>query len=171
MNKNHRSITKIVRLSVLLAIGVVLNYFEHILIPVPIVPGVKFGLANTIGLVVLYYFSEKEFVAIGFLRVLMTALFTGFGFGFFISLSGWFVSTLMVVIMYQFQKLSVFGLSLLSAVAHGIGQVIMVSILYESIYMLNYLPILCVSGLISGLLVGLLSSEVLKRVKLVEAHE
>ena len=71
-------------LGLLLAIGVVISYGESVLLPLAfIAPGVKLGLANTIGLIVLYYFGLKEYVSIGFLRVILTALFTGFGFNFF----------------------------------------------------------------------------------------
>jgi len=158
-------IKKMTRLAILLALGVIINYMEHVLLPTSfIAPGVKLGLANTIGLIVLYYFGVKEFVAIGFLRVVMTALFTGFGFNFFISLSGWGLSTLIVLILYAQNKLSIIGLSMVSAVFHGIGQVIMVSILYESMLMLNYLPILSVTGIISGLMIAVITKEVLRRI-------
>ena len=48
---------KIVRLSIFLAMGIVLNIIES-LIPIPIaIPGIRLGLANTMGLIVLYYYS------------------------------------------------------------------------------------------------------------------
>ena len=158
-------IRKMTRLAILLALGVIINYMEHVLLPTSfIAPGVKLGLANTIGLIVLYFFGAKEFLAIGVLRVVMTALFTGFGFNFFISLSGWGLSTLIVLILFVQNKLSIIGLSMVSAVFHGIGQVIMVSILYESLLMLNYLPILSVTGIVSGLLIAIITKEVLRRI-------
>ena len=46
---------KIVRLAIFLALGIVLNIVES-LIPIPIaVPGIRLGLANTMGLIVLYF--------------------------------------------------------------------------------------------------------------------
>ena len=67
--RNH-STKKIVRLALFLALGVVLNIIESMLpILIPI-PGVKLGIANTIGLIVLYYYGPKEYTLIGFLRVL-----------------------------------------------------------------------------------------------------
>ncbi len=158
-------IRRMTRLAILLALGVILNYMEHVLLPTAfIAPGVKLGLANTVGLIVLYFFGVPEFLFIGFLRILMTSLFTGFGFNFFIALSGWGLSSLFVVIAYYGNKFSIFGLSMISAVLHGIGQVIMVSLLYESVYMLNYLPILSGAGIISGLLIALIAKEALRRI-------
>ncbi len=162
---NNLGIKKMTRLAILLALGVILNYFEHFFLPTSfIAPGVKLGLANTVGLIVLYFFGIKEFIAIGLLRVVMTSLFTGFGFNFLIAGSGWLLSTAIVVTLYYWNKLSIFGLSMAAAVTHGIGQVAMVAILYESVYMLNYLPILTVTGIISGAVIALIAREALRRI-------
>lgn len=162
---NKLSVKKMTRLAILLALGVILNYMEVVLLPTAfIAPGVKLGLANTVGLIVLYFFGVKEYVAIGLLRIILTSLFTGFGFNFLIAMSGWSLATLFVVILYMIQKFSIFGLSMAAAVAHGIGQVMMVSILYESVFMLNYLPILSFTGIISGLIIALISKEALRRI-------
>ena len=66
-----------------LAIAVIANYIEH-LIPLPFMyPGVKLGLANAVGLIVLYYLGRKAYSVFGILRVLLSAvLFTGFGSSF-----------------------------------------------------------------------------------------
>ena len=154
---------KIVRLAIFLAIGIVLNIVES-LIPIPIaVPGIRLGLANTMGLIVLYFYSPKEYIAIGFLRVFFVALFrTGLGsMSFILSLSGWAISTLITLLIYLFGKASVYGLSITSALFHQVGQIIMVMIIYQLPEMVNYLPVLLITGGISGALVGFISSKVL----------
>ena len=161
----NNSTKKIVRLALFLALGVVLNIIESMLPVLIAVPGVKLGIANTIGLVVLYFYGPKEYVLIGFLRVLLVALLrTGIGsIAFVLSLSGWFVSTLFVLLIYSFRKVSIYGLSMGSAVMHGVGQIIMVVVIYSLPEMINYLPVLIISGLISGNVLALLCSELLKR--------
>ena len=86
----NNSTKKIVRLSLFLALGVVLNIIESMLPVLIPVPGVKLGIANTIGLIVLYYYGPKEYTLIGFLRVILVALLrTGIGsISFILSLSG-----------------------------------------------------------------------------------
>ena len=161
----NQSTKKIVRLALFLALGVVLNIIESMLpILIPI-PGVKLGIANTIGLIVLYYYGPKEYTLIGFLRVLLVALLrTGIGsISFILSLSGWLLSTLFVLFVYNFKKVSIFGLSMSSAVMHGVGQIIMVVFIYSLPEMINYLPILIISGIISGNVLALLCSELLKK--------
>ena len=103
---------KIVRLAIFLALGIVLNIVES-LIPIPIaVPGIRLGLANTMGLIVLYFYSPKEYIAIGFLRVFFVALLrTGLGsVAFILSLSGWAISTLITLLIYFIHKSSIYGL-------------------------------------------------------------
>ena len=165
-SKSSKTIKKITRLSLFLALGIILNLVES-MIPLPIaIPGVKLGLANTIGLVILYYYSPKEYISIGFLRVLIVGLLrTGlFSVAFILSLSGWFLSTLIVVMLYCLKKFSIYGLSCVSAVFHGVGQMIAVSIIYNSFGLVMYYPILMISGIITGLLTALLTSLVLLKV-------
>lgn len=154
---------KIVRLSIFLALGIVLNIVES-LIPLPIaIPGIRLGLANTMGLIVLYYYSPKEYVAIGFLRVFFVALFrTGLGsLASMISFGGWLISTIITLLIYIFKKSSIYGLSVVSAMFHQVGQIIMVMIIYQLPEFINYLPVLLLSGSISGVLVAFLTSKIL----------
>lgn len=161
----NNSTKKIVRLSLFLALGVVLNIIESMLPVLIPVPGVKLGIANTIGLIVLYYYGPKEYTLIGFLRVILVALLrTGIGsISFILSLSGWLLSTIFILLIYLIKKVSIFGLSMSSAVMHGVGQIIMVIFIYSLPEMINYLPILIVSGIISGNVLALLCSELLKK--------
>lgn len=162
--KKESLIHKIVRLAIFLALGIVLSIIESsIPIPLPI-PGIRLGLANVMGLIVLYYYSPKEFIAIGFLRVFAVALLrTGIGsIGSLISFSGWLVSTIVTLLVYLNKKTSIYGLSIISALFHQVGQIITVMILYERIEFINYLPVLLLTGAISGTLVALLSSTILR---------
>lgn len=163
--KTSKNIKKISQLSLFLAIGIIFNIVEA-MIPIPIaIPGVKLGLANTIGLIVLYYYSPKEFIFVGFLRVLLVGLLRSglFSVSFLLSLSGWLLSSIIVILLYYFHKFSIYGLSCTSAVFHGIGQMIVVMIIYHSQGLILYLPILMLTGLITGVLTAFASSLVLSK--------
>ncbi len=154
---------KIVRLAIFLALGIVLNIVES-MIPLPIaVPGIRLGLANTMGLIVLYFYSPKEYISLGILRVFIVGLLrTGLGSpSFILSLTGWALSTFITLIVYLFHKASIYGLSIISALFHQVGQIIMVILLYQLPSMINYLPILLITGAISGFLVALITSQIL----------
>ena len=156
---------KLVKISLLLAFAIIINFVES-LIPLPIpLPGVKIGLANCIGLMVLYCFSKKDYVFFNCLKVVMVALLrTGFGTAFFISLAGTFFSTVFTLLVFRFTKASIYGLSIVGALFHSLGQVLMVMILYDNIYMINYLPLLEIVSIISGCLTAFISANVLYRI-------
>ena len=155
---------KMVKIALLLSIALIVNYLES-LVPLPLpLPGVKLGLANCIGLVVLCLYDEKDYILFNVLKVFMVALLrTGFGTSFFIGLSGTFCATVVTLVFYKLSKSSIYGLSVVGAVFHALGQVLMVIVLYNNIYMINYLVILEVTSVISGVLTAFLASVTLQK--------
>ena len=151
---NNRT-NKMVKISLLLAIALIVNFLES-LVPLPLpLPGVKLGLANCIGLVVLCLYTEKDYVVL--------LLRTGFGTSFFIGLCGTVLATIFTLLAYKLTKASIYGLSVIGAVFHALGQVIMVIILYNSIYMINYLVVLEIASVISGVLTAFIASVTLQK--------
>lgn len=155
---------KMVKVSLLLAIALIINYLES-LVPLPLpLPGVKLGLANCIGLMVLCLYEEKDYIIFNILKVFLVALLrSGFGTSFFIGLSGTLLSTIFTLIVYRFSKASIYGLSVAGAFFHALGQVLMVILLYNSVYMINYLVILEVASVISGIITAFVASVTLQK--------
>ena len=158
---NNKSIA---RYALFLALAIIANYIEH-LIPLPFVfPGVKLGLANSIGLLVLYYFDRKSYAVFGLMRVLISAiLFVGFGSSFLISFGGTVFATLITILLVSFTKTSIYGISATAAVFHGIGQVVVVSMLYNTVQMMRYVFILSISGVVTGLLMAFVTAMLIKK--------
>ena len=146
----------LVKYAIFLSIAVIASYIEH-LIPLPFLfPGAKFGLANSIGLLILYIYGKERYIVFGLLRVLISALlFSGFGTTFMISLGGNILASLITILLLFNKKISVFGISVNGAIFHGIGQIIVVSIIYQTIQMFNYAIVLTISGIVSGVLMAL----------------
>jgi heptaprenyl diphosphate synthase len=151
-------------LTMLLAMGILLHMFEPSL-PIPI-PGVKLGLANIIGLITFFMFSYKEMFSVNLMRVLIASLLRGiiFGTGFWLSLAGVLLSSLMVVILRKTTKLSIVGLSVASAVFHCLGQIIVICFLNSTWLMVYWLPIMWVSAVPTGIITGTLAKQVLRRI-------
>lgn len=166
MTRKRNLIKSTSLLALFLALAVLLNFVEHYLPVLVSIPGVKLGLANTMGLIVLYFFSKKEYAGLGFFRVLIVSLlFSGlFSSAFFLSFSGWLLSTIVCIMLVKTKKLSIYSLSVASAIFHGVGQILCACIIYKSIYMLTYLPILLFSGIITGILIAFVSSLVIERI-------
>lgn len=160
--------TKIVRFGFLLALSVILNYVESIT-PIPFLfPGAKLGLANAIGLIALNYLGDRYYASFGVFRVLLSAiLWTGFGLTFAISLSGAIFATIITLVVFRYTKASVYGVSIAGAIFHGLGQVLVVSFVYQTLFMLNYMLILTIAGIISGFLMAFLVTLLLKRMPVI----
>jgi heptaprenyl diphosphate synthase len=159
-----KSTNKLVKISLLLAFALIINFLES-LVPLPIpLPGVKIGLANCIGLMVLFCFDKKDYVVFNVLKVIMVALLrTGFGTAFFISSLGTLLSTTVTLLVYKFSKASIYGLSIAGALFHSLGQVLMVMLLYSNVYMINYLPVLEIVSIISGCLTAFITALLLEK--------
>ena len=155
---------KIINYSMLLAISVVLSILES-MIPIfsGMLVGVKLGLANIVVLYTLYKYSFKDALYITILRVILIALLrTGiFSITFWFSLSG---AILSILGMYIFKKtkLSIIGVSIIGSIFHIIGQIIVAKILLN-INLIYYIPYLFIFSLITGIIIGIISKEIIER--------
>ena len=160
-------IKKFTRLSMFLALAVVLNVIESI---VPIfngfIPGIKLGLSNIIVLSVLYLYGFKDTLYIVILKVLLVGILrTGlFSIPFFFSLIGGILSVFAMVICKRINLFSIIGISIIGSIFHSLGQVL-VSVVVINIKMIYYLPILLITSTITGIIVGMISKELLKYVE------
>ena len=156
---------KIAKLSMLLAISVILSLIEsYIPILNGIVPGLKIGLANLVVIFALYMYSFKDAIYLSILRVFLVGILrTGlFSISFFFSLTGALLSIIVMYLLKKYTKLSIVGVSVSGAIAHSIGQIIIAIIFLYNINIIYYLPILLVGSVISGMVIGMTASKVLK---------
>lgn len=155
--------SKLTRLAMFLALGLVLSYLEN-LIPLNFsIPGVKVGLANMVTMFVLYCYGTKDSALILILRVLLSGfLFSGLSTILF-GIVGGFFCILSMHFVKKSNYFSVMGVSMTGAVFHNIGQIIAAFIVMQNTNILYYIPYLCLTGLVSGLLIGYISAFLVKR--------
>ena len=157
--------TRVAYFGVFTALALILSYVET-LIPIPIgIPGVKLGLANLIIVIALYRIEFRYVCLLSIVRVVLAGFMFGSMYSIFYSLSGAIVSLAVMCLLKYVDKFSVYGVSIAGGVFHNVGQLIMAMTVLESVSLIYYLPVLLISGMLTGLLIGLLSNEVLKRVK------
>lgn len=150
---------KFTRISMLLALSVVLNIIESF---IPIfngtIPGLKLGLANVIVLIVLYLYSFKDAVYISILRVFLVGIIrTGlFSMTFFFSLGGSILSVLIMGLVKK-TKLSIIGVSILGSIGHSIGQILIAMVILKNVYIAYYIPWLLLFAIPTGILTGVIS--------------
>lgn len=155
---------EIARLGLLTSLALIASYVE-LLIPVPIgIPGVKLGLANLVIVWALYGLRPTEAFAVNGMRILLS----GFMFGnlsmILYSLAGALLSFLCMYLVKKSGAFSVIGVSLTGGVAHNVGQLLVAMLVLESLNLVYYGSVLLLSGLITGLLIGIVTREVYKRV-------
>ncbi|MDD2519270.1 MAG: Gx transporter family protein [Bacilli bacterium] len=152
-----------IRLSMLLALSVVLSIIES-MIPFfnGYIPGLKLGLANTIILFILYSYSFKDAMYVSVLRVFLVGILrTGiFSQTFFFSLSGALLSGTAMYLTKRFTKLSIVGVSVVGSIFHSVGQVLVAIIIINTTNMIYYLPWLLLFSIPTGIIVGLISKEI-----------
>lgn len=130
-------------------------------IPIPVpVPGIKLGLANIVTMVAIAFMGTGSAVIVVVLRSLLSSMFSGGFTVFLFSIAGGLLSAAIMSVLYKrFSRIfSVVGISIVGAISHNIGQIVIASLVMKDFAVFGYLPILFVSGIIMGCFVGLCGS-------------
>lgn len=155
--KNGKKLSnKIALISVFTALALIFSYIEAILPFNFGIPGVKLGIANIVIVVALYQLGIKEAIGISIIRVIIIGLLFGNALSLIYSLSGAALSIIVMIISKKL-KLSVIGVSAMGGVFHNTGQLIAAAIMLQSEALVYYFPVLLISGLITGILIGIVS--------------
>lgn len=159
------STRKLAYLGLFLAFAMILSYVES-LIPFYFgVPGMKLGLPNAAILMVLYIFGPAEALIVNVIRVILTGfMFTNI-FSIMFSLFGAVFSFLGMWLIKKFLKASIQVVSVFGGVLHNVGQLICAILIVKNYLVGYYLPVLLIAGFVTGLLIGIISAAVLKRIK------
>lgn len=166
MRKNNT--TKLVYMSLLVAMALILSIFES-MIPVPfITPGAKLGLANLIIMISIYSLPRyRDSFTVLFLRLFLSTLFGGSFSMLIYSASGGILSFLIIVLLKHFGKkyFSIIGISAAGAVFHNIGQLLAASLVLENFGVILYLPFLSIAGIVTGIFIGITANYILNHLK------
>lgn len=158
------SMKKTVTLGMLTAIAMVFGYVESI-IPLPVgIPGIKLGLANIIILFVIYRYGIREALLVSVARIVLSGLmFTGM-WSILYGISGT-VCAIMVMSLAKFRlKLSVITGSVLGAMAHISGQMVVAGLNVGFGPVAGYALYLLLVSVIFGAIIGTISDILIRRV-------
>ncbi len=161
---------RIAKTGLFVALAMIFSYIEA-LIPLNFgIPGVKLGIANIVVVAALYQLNIPEAAGISFLRILLMGILFGNIVSLAYSFSGGVLSFLGMVICKKL-KLSVIGVSIVGGVLHNVGQLTAAAFILQSAAITYYFPVLLVSGLVTGFLIGIVSYRVNKSLdKLSQKH-
>lgn len=165
MMDSQISYKKIAYLGLFTALALIFSYVESLL-PVNLgLPGIKLGISNVVIVIVIYFYSYKEAFIVSIARIVISAFLFTNAFSLLYSLAGALLSIVMMALVKKRDLLSIVGVSIVGGVFHNIGQLIVASIIVKQIKITYYAPVLIVSGVITGVLVGLISGFIYKRVE------
>lgn len=157
---------KVAYFGVFMALALIFSYVEA-LVPIPMgIPGIKLGLANLIIVVALYKVRIGETYILSVGRILLSGLLFGSMFSILYSMAGGVLSLTTMYFLKKTGKFSVMGVSLAGGVFHNLGQLIMAAIVLESSSIFYYFPILLIAGMLTGLLIGVIANESIKRLRI-----
>lgn len=147
------------------ALALIFSYVET-LIPINFgIPGAKLGLANLVIVIVLYKTGGKEALLLSVTRIVLSGFLFGNLFAILYSLAGGLFSLAVMGLVKRRKSFSIIGVSMAGGVTHNIGQLIVAMLVVETYQVGYYLPVLMLAGLATGTLIGVISREVLNRLK------
>ena len=147
-----------------LTLALVVSYIE-VLIPIPVgIPGIKLGLANGVIMVLLFFTPWIRTLEFSVIRVVLAGFLFGNPMTIAYSLAGGILSLIVMGILKKIKGFSSVGISVGGGVAHNIGQLSIAVILMENTKIYYYAPVLLLTGTIAGVMIGVLSGVLVKKI-------
>lgn len=153
-----------------ICLSMIMGYIES-LIPIPMpFPGMKIGLANIVIVWVLYATDLKTSVLVSALRVVLTGFMFGNLFSILFGLAGAFLSLTVMFLLKKIKKFSMIGVSMAGGVGHNLGQITVAALVLENVNVMYYFPALLLSGVLSGIFVGIAGGIIFSKIKSLQTH-
>lgn len=154
---------RLVLTAMLTGIALVIFIIE-LQIPLPVsIPGIKLGLANIVTLFALAALGRREAFLVMILRITLGCIFLGGVSTLIYSLSGGLCCYVVMCAAYKLLKNDlIWAVSALGGVAHNVGQIAAARFIMGTNGVFLYLPVLVVSGIMTGIFTGLCAYYVLK---------
>lgn len=164
--KRSDKIRRLTTFALLASLAMILSFIESRIPAFVAIPGVKVGLANIAVLFALYRLGTKEAILISVIRIIAVSMLFGTPISAIYSLGGALVSFTVMILLKKLTPATEVSVSVAGAVGHNIGQIVVACILLETNFVIYYLPFLLLSGTIAGIVIGIVSALVIKRVKI-----
>jgi heptaprenyl diphosphate synthase len=163
MRNNTRRLTS---LALTVSFALILSFIESRIPAFVAIPGVKVGLANIAVIFTLYKFGIKEAVAVSLIRVLLVSMLFGSPISMIYSITGAVLSLSVMFLLKKLTPVSEVVVSVSGGIMHNVGQIGAASVMLGTNVVTYYLPFLLLSGTIAGVVVGVASAVLIKKVDL-----
>lgn len=160
------SLKKMVLLSLMTTVSLIIFIIEAQIPLAVTIPGIKLGLANIVTLILINDFKKHEVATVLILRIILGSLFSGQIMTFFYSLSGGIMCFIAMSICNKILKENALWFtSIVGALFHNIGQILIAMLILKSVNVIYYFPFLMISAIITGLLTGITAQMIIKKIK------
>ncbi len=155
-------IKKLILISVFVCVALIVSLLESY-VPIPI-PNVRLGLSNVIiiNAILLFRFRDTFFVV--FLKSLLLVIILGNPVSFLYNFFAGFISLSVMYFFYRyFSKIfSIIGISVLGSIFHVLVQILISALLLDTFSVFNFLSILEILAVFTGIIVGIISNYLYK---------
>ena len=147
------------------ALALILAYVELLVQPLfPTLPGIKMGLPNIIIVFLLYKRGCVSAIGVSLIRIILVSILFGNTMSLMYSLAGGALSIITMILLRRLNVFSAIGVSVAGGVTHNLGQILTAMLLLNTSELGYYLVVLTVTGTISGILIGLCGSILVKKI-------
>ena len=160
---------KVVITGFLVAVGTVLQIVEG-MFNVFAIPGGKIGIASIVSLIDLFIMGGGNAFLVAVLRAISGSILYG-GIGTLpYSLGGAVVSVVAMIASKRvfYPKLSLIGISIIGAFFHNLMQILVATVIFKSLDLFYYFPVLTIVGTIGGMLTGYAAMLFCKKIGLIK---
>ena len=163
----NKTAAKVSLMGLLFALAMTFSYLESMIVIPGMPPGIRLGLSNLVTMYCVFFLGKAAGYTMAALKSLFVLLTRGAVAGM-LSLCGGLLSVTAILLADFLSKkqLHYLSLSVVGAVFHNIGQLIVAMIVVSNTSLMIYAPALLVAGVLAGILIGVLTKEVVGRLPL-----
>lgn len=149
-------VQKIAILGMFTTIALTIFMIESMIPTLVPIPGIKLGLANIVTLFLLLRYDGLDAAKVLIARVILASIFGGQMVSFLYSICGGAFCLIAMILTNRFLKGNyIYLTSVVGAIFHNIGQILVACLVLQMSGILVYVPFLLISGVITGLFTGM----------------
>ncbi len=162
--KNGLNAKRITLDGILTALALIIFIVELQIPEIVPIPGVKLGLANVITLIVIFEIGPIDGLIVLILRIIMGSMFSGRIMAMIYSMAGGLLCYVVTLLLKRIvTKSQIWVCGVLGAISHNLGQIMVAVLITQTPELFSYLPVLVVSGMITGAFTGWLATFTVKK--------
>ena len=155
---------KTAQLGLYIALAMILSYVESLIPFLFGVPGIKLGLTNVVTVIMMYTYGIPGALGVAVLRAVLSGFMFGNAFSIIYSVAGCVLSFIFMYILKKTNHFAIISVSAAGGVMHNVGQLIVAANVVKTYSVIYYAPVLIIAGVFTGIIIGIVSDEIVKRI-------